>query len=74
MSGIQSSTLLRKTRLDGSILSKWRPQRDSNPRRRRERAVSWARLDDGDRTLKKLVSRAGFEPATRTLKVYCSTN
>ena len=27
----------------------WRPQRDSNPRRRRERAVSWARLDDRDR-------------------------
>ena len=27
---------------------KWRPQGDSNPRRRRERAVSWARLDDGD--------------------------
>ena len=26
----------------------WRPQGDSNPRRRRERAVSWARLDDGD--------------------------
>jgi hypothetical protein len=26
----------------------WRPQRDSNPRRRRERPVSWARLDDGD--------------------------
>ena len=27
---------------------KWRPQGDSNPRRRRERAVSWAWLDDGD--------------------------
>ena len=26
----------------------WRPQRDSNPRRRRERPVSWTRLDDGD--------------------------
>ncbi len=26
----------------------WRPQGDSNPRRRRERAVSWARLDDRD--------------------------
>jgi hypothetical protein len=32
----------------------WRPQRDSNPRRRRERPVSWARLDDGDfQVLKK---------------------
>ena len=29
-------------------LINWRPQRDSNPRRRRERPVSWARLDDGD--------------------------
>ena len=27
---------------------KWRPQGDLNPCRRRERAVSWARLDDGD--------------------------
>ena len=26
----------------------WRPQRDSNPRRRRERPVSWTGLDDGD--------------------------
>ena len=26
----------------------WRPQGDLNPRYRRERAVSWARLDDGD--------------------------
>ncbi len=26
----------------------WRPQGDSNPRYRRERAVSWAGLDDGD--------------------------
>ncbi len=27
---------------------KWRPRRDLNPCRRRERPVSWARLDDGD--------------------------
>lgn len=26
----------------------WRPQPDLNRRRRRERAVSWAGLDDGD--------------------------
>ena len=26
----------------------WRPQRDSNPRCRRERPESWAGLDDGD--------------------------
>ena len=32
----------------------WRPQGDSNPRRRRERAVSWARLDDRDLKLKPL--------------------
>ncbi len=30
----------------------WRPQGDSNPRRRRERAVSWARLDDRDLCIK----------------------
>ena len=29
-------------------LKDWRPRRDLNPCRRRERPVSWARLDDGD--------------------------
>ena len=48
---------------------KWRPQGDSNPRRRRERAVSWARLDDGDFSdkhynYKRKVSREGIEPST----------
>jgi hypothetical protein len=43
----------------------WRPRRDLNPCRRRERPGSWARLDDGD----VLVSHAGFEPATLCLKV-----
>ena len=43
----------------------WRPRRDLNPCYRRERPVSWARLDDGD----AVVSRAGFEPATLCLKV-----
>ena len=55
----------------------WRPQGDSNPRRRRERAVSWARLDDRDLIyvkplwklypqvlLSKMVSRTGIEPVT----------
>ena len=55
----------------------WRPQGDSNPRRRRERAVSWARLDDRDLIyikplwklypqvlLSKMVSRTGIEPMT----------
>ena len=28
----------------------WRPRRDLNPCCRRERPVSWARLDDGDRS------------------------
>jgi hypothetical protein len=46
-----------------------RPRRDSNPCCRRERPVSWARLDDGD----GMVSRAGFEPATLCLKGRCST-
>jgi hypothetical protein len=63
-----------------SVEKIWRPQGDLNPRRRRERAVSWARLDDGDARKNKipyqinLVSRDGLEPSTRTLKVYCSTN
>ncbi len=30
---------------------KWRPQGDLNPCRRRERPVSWTRLDDGDETV-----------------------
>ncbi len=55
----------------------WRPQGDSNPRRRRERAVSWARLDDRDLSILKppqemfpqsvalkVVSRTGIEPVT----------
>ncbi len=53
----------------GSRDVSWRPRRDLNPCRRRERPVSWARLDDGD----VLVSRAGFEPATLCLKGRCST-
>ncbi len=40
-------------------LSVWRPLGDLNPRRRRERAVSWAGLDEGD-----VVSRVGVEPTT----------
>ena len=54
---------------NGSRDVSWRPRRDLNPCRRRERPVSWARLDDGD----VLVSRAGFEPATLCLKGRCST-
>ena len=50
------------------MIVNWRPQRDSNPRRRRERPVSWARLDDGDgQFIKKEsleVSREGIEPST----------
>ena len=42
-----------------SFLFYWRPLGDSNPRRRRERAVSWAGLDEGD-----MVSRVGVEPTT----------
>ncbi len=30
----------------------WRPQGDSNPRRQRERLVSWTWLDDGDDKIK----------------------
>ena len=32
----------------GVRLIYWRPQGDLNPRLRRERATSWAVLDDGD--------------------------
>ena len=48
----------------------WRPQRDLNSRRRRERPVSWARLDDGDVLSffnfiwNGKVSREGIEPST----------
>ena len=34
----------------------WYPQRDLNLRRRREKAVSWAGLDDGDRFYKMVSS------------------
>ena len=33
---------------ESDLLEIWRPQPDLNRRRRRERAVSWAGLDDGD--------------------------
>ncbi len=39
----------------------WRPQRDSNPRRRRERPVSWTGLDDGD-CLWYLMQKENGEP------------
>ena len=55
----------------------WCPHGDLNPSRRRERAVSWARLDDRDLILKylagkapamydalKMVCRVGIEPMT----------
>ena len=55
----------------------WCPQEDLNLRRRRERAVSWARLDDRDvktfphpvaltlaDAVLKMVSRGGIEPTT----------
>lgn len=41
------------------LFNVWRPLGDLNPRRRRERAVSWAGLDEGD-----MVSRVGVEPTT----------
>src|SRR5688572_1162212 len=40
----------------------WRPQRDSNPRYRRERPVSWAGLDDGDGPSRR---QSGAEPIVR---------
>jgi hypothetical protein len=63
----------------------WRPQGDSNPCIHRERVVSWASRrwgqDEHNEPSSKRnsfwiekVSPDGFEPSTRTLKVYCSTN
>ena len=49
----------------------WCPQRDLNSCCRRERPVSWARLDDGDVSL---VGRVGFEPTTLCLKGRYSTS
>jgi hypothetical protein len=65
---VQRNQPKKRKRNDSKDVS-WRPRRDLNPCRRRERPVSWARLDDGD----VLVSRAGFEPATLCLKGRCST-
>ncbi len=44
----QESPRISDARIEGIRGFSWRPQRDSNPRCRRERPVSWARLDDGD--------------------------
>ena len=38
----------------------WRPQRDLNPCRWRERPVSLARLDDGDKKLRQFLTAGGF--------------
>ena len=53
---------------------RWRPQGDSNPCRRRERPVSWTRLDDGDAKQIYLVGRIGLEPMTLSLKGRYSTD
>ncbi len=53
-----------KEGISGKCLIIWRPRRDLNSCYRRERPVSWARLDDGD-----MVGHAGFEPAALCLKV-----
>ncbi len=70
----------RFSELEAWLAEIWRPRRDSNPRCRRERAESWARLDDGDarrgpiyKIKEGLVSRVGFEPTTHGLKARCST-
>jgi integrase len=65
---VQRNTPRRRKALQNKSLPE-RPRRDLNPCCRRERPVSWARLDDGD----AMVSRAGFEPATLCLKGRCST-
>ncbi len=50
----------------------WRPQPDLNRCCRRERPVSWTRLDDGDSLV--LVGRARLERATLCLKGRYSTS
>jgi hypothetical protein len=47
-----------------------RPRRDLNPCRRRERPVSWARLDDGDVILEGVVggSEAARQPVSGYVK------
>ncbi len=42
------SANLKREKMGNYNPGNWRPQRDLNSRRRRERPVSWARLDDGD--------------------------
>src|SRR5512140_1994025 len=44
----RSAPLARSNPVKGRWDKDWRPQGDLNPRRRRERAVSLAELDDGD--------------------------
>jgi len=52
----------------------WRPQGDLNPCRRRERPVSWTKLDDGDARYRLVVGRARLERATLCLKGRYSTD
>ena len=50
----------RPLRLEAALYKgRWRPQGDLNPCRRRERPVSWARLDDGDETAKLFLTAGG---------------
>ena len=51
MAGVEQLVIQSKTKkepLKAAQCIYWRPLGDLNPRRRRERAVSWARLDEGD--------------------------
>jgi hypothetical protein len=57
-----------KARINRAFLSnRWRPQGDSNPRRRRERAVSWASRRWGLNSGTLLVEPARIELATSTM-------
>ena len=57
------------------LVYKWRPRRDLNSCRRRERPVSWTWLDDGDEnSFADVVGRVGLEPTTLCLKGRYSTD
>ncbi len=68
---VRTSRLIR--RISQPIDFVWRPQPDLNRCCRRERPVSWTRLDDGDEHKSSMVGRARLERATLCLKGRYST-
>jgi hypothetical protein len=48
----------------------WRPRRDSNPCYRRERAMSWTGLDDGDATFSEPGRDRTVDPLIKSQMLY----